>query len=76
MVKKPISKKSHKKKTKSDMYCLTLPCRKEPSLEEIIDWLKAECKGYYHYNLKKKYVNYEFKDIDDAFRFKMRFTRV
>lgn len=63
--------KTEEKKT----WEVTLPKRKEPTLEETIDWLKFFCKGYYHYTIRKNYVRYEFHDLDDAFKFKLKFER-
>ena len=65
------TEKTEEKKT----WEIILPKRKEPTLEETIDWLKLCCKGYYHYTIRKNYVRYEFHDIDDAFRFKLLFER-
>lgn len=64
-----------KKAEEKKIWEVTLPKRKEPTLEETIDWLKSFCKGYYHYTIRKNYVRYEFHDLDDAFRFKLMFER-
>lgn len=73
--KKHANQKPKKETEEKKTWEVILPKRKEPTLEETIDWLKLYCKGYYHYTIRKNYVRYEFHDVNDAFRFKMSFER-
>ncbi len=75
MGKKRENQKAEKQSEEQKSWEVILPKRKEPTLEETIDWLKSFCKGYYHYTIRKNYVRYEFHDLDDAFRFKLIFER-
>jgi len=78
MVNKKPNKRGHLKTKETEekkTWEVILPKRKEPTLEETIDWLKSFSKGYYHYTIRKNYVRYEFHDLDDAFRFKLLFER-
>lgn len=41
------------------------------SLDNVLDWIKANCSGKYEYKEFKKNVVFTFPSLDDAFKFKM-----
>jgi len=40
--------------------------------QELMDWIKLECKGKFYYRRFTKNVVFTFFELDDGFKFKMR----
>lgn len=51
--------------------------RKDSSfnLTEILDWIKMMCVGPHHYKKYKKNIIFYFKEVGDAFQFKLRWEK-
>ena len=42
------------------------------NFQELMDWIKLECKGKFYYRRFTKNVVFTFFELDDGFKFKMR----
>lgn len=61
--------------TDKKYYDLSVPKDKDFSEGDILIWLKTEAKGRWTKRDYKKKVSFRFHDIDDAFKFKFRWTK-
>lgn len=71
MSKKTASKKNDND-TKSTKYKISVLKDHTFDMSEILGWIELMCKGKFYYRQFKKNVVFTFSEVNDAFKFKLR----
>ncbi len=66
------SRKNFKTKKKAKIFKISILKDKNFDLNKILEWIKVICDDKSHYQKHKKNVVFTFYNLDDAFRFKLR----
>ena len=77
MAKRPY-KRDTKKNTNTPAAKYKISVLKDHTFDmsEILGWIELVCKGKFYYNQYQKNVVFTFSEVNDAFKFKLRWEIV